>query len=327
MSRTPGCLVLAALLSVSACGKSESSEEDPPKKSSSKSGSAKTATASAASMGDDIVLENHEKAAVAWSVAADGAVMAQVRTLDGQPITEKVDGSIQWKVGNDVKSASLVSDPKKGVLVAQGPRLDADLTELTYKVTLEGAPLDGALHLPPGGTAQLVADGKATAKVTLAEGARGPHGGIIQVVGEDRVEIVSAEGAEDVRVYVLNEKLEVVELEDRTLTIAVVGDKGPEVIVLTPSEEKLYFVGKWKVVSEPSRITVVVKRPGKVHVAIVGWRPGVVLVVGKSAPKVKVKTKVYVGIGADVKIKEKGGPGGVKIDIKEHKGKTKIKIK
>jgi len=311
-------IALLALALLIGCGKSESSgDDDKPRRLSSKD--------EKSTLGDDVLIETHEKASIAWSVTSDGAVSAQVKTPDGQPVTEKVEGTIRWKSATgEAKSASLVSDPKKGVLVAQGPRLEADLTELEYTVTKDGAPLTGTLHLPPGGTAAIVADAKVSASVTVAADAKGPHGGVIQVVGDDRVEVVSEEGGEEVRVYVLNEKLEPVEVGDRTITIAVVSERGPEVVVLTPIEGKVYFVGKWRVVGEPARVTVVVRRPGRVRVAIIGWRPGVVLIVGRSAPRIKVRVKAWGG--ANVKIKE-GGPGGLKIDIKEHKGKTKIKFK
>ncbi len=313
--------LLAGVLLLSACGKSDHAEDDKPKRTSGKSG-----TESPQPLGDEALVEGYDDASIAWIVTSEGQVTAQVRNKDGQPVTEKVEGTLRWKSASGDKTASLVSDPKKGVLTAQGPRLEADLTAVDYTLTKDGQPMSGTLHLPPGGTAAVVEDGRTAASITVAADAKGPHGGTIQVVGDDRVEVVSDDAGDEVRVYLLDEKLEPVEVGERTVTIAVVSEKGPEVIVLTPVEGRVYFVGKWKVVGDPARVTIVVRRAGKVGVAVVGWRPGLVLRVGKGAPRVKIKVKGW-GPTVDVKIKGKEGPGGLKIDIKEHKGKTKLKIK
>jgi hypothetical protein len=111
----------------------------------------------------------------------------------------------------------------------------------------------------------------------------------------------------------------------RKITIAVGGPK-PEVIVLTGAPDVYYCVGHWHVVGEPPRVTVVVRNGPKVHVAIVGYRPGIKMKVA-GGPKVKVKVTGVGWGGPNVKVKV-GGPM-VKIDIKDHgpKGKVKVKFK
>jgi hypothetical protein len=105
--------------------------------------------------------------------------------------------------------------------------------------------------------------------------------------------------------------------------------------VLTPAPDGVYFIGHWRVVGDPPRLTVCVKRPGRVRVAIVGWHPGVKIHVG-GGPKVKVKVKggvVFGGPKVDVKVNGggpkvmvKGGGGGPAMVKVNPKGKVKIKL-
>lgn len=306
---------LALMLALSlGCGKNkdEGSRGEVPSEKSEKS-------AAAASL-----VEVFERGSVAWNVDASGQVLARVQHTDDGDISKDSKGTIEWTEAGEVKSAALKYDSDKAALVAQGPALQADLTEIRYTLVTQGEPVSGALHVPADGSGAIVADTKASAKVSV-EGVAAPHGGVIQVVGEDRMEIVADDDSDEVRVYLYDASWKPVVFVDHKITIAVGGAK-PEVIVLAPGPGSLYFVGAWHVVGEPSRVTICVKRAGKSHVAIVGYRPGVKLVVA-GGPKVKVKVK-GVGWGPSVKVKGSGGPV-VKIDIKEHgpKGKLKVKFK
>src|SRR5258708_831474 len=77
------------------------------------------------------------------------------------------------------------------------------------------------LHLPPGGTAELVAGAKAAAQVNV-DAKAGPHGGVIQVVGNERFEVVANESTGEARVYLLDPDLKVVAIGDRKITLGVV---------------------------------------------------------------------------------------------------------
>lgn len=303
--------VVGLMLALSAgCGKKK---DDPSREASSEK------RAESASL-----VEAFERGSVAWNVDASGQVLAHVHHNDDGDISKDSKGTIEWTENGQVKSAQLKYDSDHAALVAQGPALEADLTELRYTLVTQGEPVSGTLHVPADGSAAIVADTQASAKVSV-EGVVAPHGGVLQIVGEDRLEIVADDDSDEVRVYLYDASWKPVVFVDHKITIAVGGPK-PEVVVLAPGPGSVYFVGAWHVVGEPPRVTICVKRAGKSHVAIVGYRPGVKLYVA-TGPKVHVKVK-GVGWGPSVKIKGSGGPM-VKIDIKEKgpKGKFKMKFK
>ena len=303
-------IALMAVLAVG-CGKKKDSTEEPSKKESS---------AASASL-----VEAFERGSVAWNVSSNGEVLAHVHHNDDGDISKDSKGSIEWTENGAQKSAPLKYDPDRAALIAQGPALQADLTEIRYSLSVQNAePVTGALHVPADGSAMIVADTQASAKVSV-EGVVAPHGGVIQVVGDQRIEIVGDDDSDEVRVYVLDAGWKPITVVEHKVTIAVGGPK-PEVIVLAPSPDGLFFVGHWHVVGQPPRVTVYVKHKGVAHVCIVGYRPGVKLMVN-SGPKVHVKVKGG-GWGPSVKVNG-GGPAMVKIDIKEKgpKGKMKIKFK
>jgi hypothetical protein len=144
----------------------------------------------------------------------------------------------------------------------------------------------------------------------------------VQVVGDDRVEIVADKDSDEIRVYVLDAGGKPVAPGDRKITLAVNGDSN-EVVVLTPSSDGVYLVGNWKTKTDPSRITVSVRRGSTVHVAIVGWHPGAkLMVVGGPKWNVHVKDKGWkkVEIKHDKKDDDDHGPHGHGHDNGKHKG-------
>ena len=236
-----------------------------------------------------------------------------------------------------------------GMLVASGPSLTADLTEVDYTVAAAapaatpGAlppppppPLSGTLYVPPGGTAALVADENATIDagidMTTATGKPGPHGGVVQVVGGDPLEIAATKDG-TVRVYVLSPELaRPVAVGDRKITLGVVAER-PETVALVPDASLHFFVGHWHVHGDPLGITVHMNVGGRAHVAIVGHRPGAAVVVGVGAPVVRVAVAdrwddvdlrwwprasvgVNVGVGVDVGV----GVFGVEEHEHDHRG-------
>ena len=287
------------------------------------------ATVTAESIGDEdaIITEQHDNATVVWNVSADGQVKALVKSPDGKPIDKDVSGTVTWKgSGPDDTPVELplVFDAQAGMLVGTIPKLEGDLTELEYNIQVEGKPVAGTLHLPAGGTKELVLHAKASADIDIPEGKVGPNGGVIQVVGEDRIELVADEATGDVRVYVLDADFNPVQIEDRTIKLAIVGE-APETIVLVPDPGGLYFTGHMRAAVDPVRVTVAVGRPHvHTHVAVVGWHPGAVLVVGARAPRVRFRVaggwhghaKV---VGPKVEIHEPHPHADVKIHIKAPK--------
>lgn len=246
----------------------------------------------------DAFVEVHEGGSVAWNVGADGSVKAALTATDGKPIKDDVSGSLVWKANGEPKSVPLTLDAKTGVFVAAGPKLEADLTEIDYTFNVSSKPWTGALHVPVGGTAKLMADARAEAEIKVPEGKIGPNGGVIQVVGKDRLELVADEVSGEVRVYVLDPDFNVVAVGDRTISLGVVAE-APEIVALAAAEGGAYFVGKWKLAVDPLKVTIALRSAGATHVALVGYRPGAKVVVTAAAPRLKVRTKTKWAVRAD----------------------------
>jgi hypothetical protein len=225
------------------------------------------------------LIERFDRGSVAWNVTEDGQVLAHVHNKAGTDISKDVKGNIEWTANGKVQTAPLAYDASHESLVAVGPPLDQDLTEVRYNFVADTQPVVGALHVPMHGTSVIAVDTEAAAKVELSARV-GPHGGPIQVVGEDRIEIVAEPNTAHVRIYVLDGDLQPVVIGKRRVTIAVGGPR-PEVVVFAPGPDAMFFTGSWHVVAEPPRLTVAVHDPIiGLHVGVVGMLPGVPLLVG-----------------------------------------------
>jgi hypothetical protein len=248
-----------------------------------------------------VLMEQHEGATVVWAVKPDGQVRALVKGADDKPVEEGVTGTLSVKPSKDAApvTAELKLEEKTGgVLATTIPKLEADLTEVTYNLKVGGKPVKGVLHLPKGGTQELYDSAKVTAEATL-EGKKGPNGGIVQVVGEETFEIVADKKSGRVRVYLLDDDLKAVAIKDPKLKVklALTGSSS-ETVELKPDAKGLYFEGKLTVKTNPTKITVVVHVGDVVHVALCGWHPGVVIVVGPRAPGIVI----FVSVKWDVDV-------------------------
>ena len=299
IGRRSRCIVLVVAACALACSKKDAAE-DP------------ATTASAAPL-----IEAFSTGSVAWVVDKAGHIRADVKDANGVPIAKDATGTVEWKTDSgETHSAPLAYDADAKALVAVGPPPTQDITPLHYQIVAKGEHLAGTLHVPVGGTVALAADAK-----DGTTDAKGPHGGVIQVVGGDKLEIVAEDGSEDVRVYVLDAEGKPTAPGDRKITLALIADT-PEVVVLSPSDDGLYVMGKLHLKDDPSRITVVVRRASVAHVAIVGWKPGTRLIVSGGPPaKVKIHVKAN-GTALDIKVKDgPGAPAMVKVqDHGDHGG-------
>src|SRR6185295_15920709 len=132
---------------------------------------------------EEALTEQQPAAAVTWLVTPDGQVKAIVKSPDGKPLDKGVTGTVTAKPldkGAKPVTAKLEADAKPGAYMAALPKLEADLTDVSYKLEVDGKPVVGTLHLPRGGTKQLVTSAKAVEEAKLAPDAKGPNGGIVQ---------------------------------------------------------------------------------------------------------------------------------------------------
>src|SRR5260221_8297095 len=148
------------------------------------------------------IVQKGDRGTSTWTVGPDGLVGATLKDPDGNAIKGAVTGQVTFEpAGGTPTSVPVEYDPKTGVLVAKGPKLEADLTPVEYALVVDGKPWAGSLDVPKDGTQDLVDTSKQQA--ALPPNTVGPNGGVVQVVGPDRVEIV-ANKTGDVRAYVLD---------------------------------------------------------------------------------------------------------------------------
>jgi hypothetical protein len=297
-------VAIAAALAATCCGTT-----DPEK-------SAITSSSAEAALGADALVEEHDDGTVAFHIARSGEVKVKA-SAKASPASEP-SGTLTWSAAGVARTVPLSYDKATGLLIASGPALEADLTEVGYTIVVEGKPLGGTLHLPVGGTAELVASARAPAAVQVAEGKTGPHGGTIVVVAEDRLEIAVAEGGE-MRVYLLDGDLAPVSLGARTIKVGLVAES-PQIVALGTEPDGGHATGLWQGTSDPVRVTVAVSDGTTTRVVLVGYRPGARFVVGRAAPRVKVRIKGGWGASDDARVKTNGN-GGVKLDVKTGNGR------
>jgi hypothetical protein len=255
------------------------------------------------------LVQEHEHGTVAVIVGPDGRASALVKNADGTIAKGKITGQMTFGAGEDKKTVPVVVDEATGVIQATGPALTADVTPVSYAFVVDGQPWDGSIEVPPAGTDELVTAAKvqvdpATAKV-------GPHGGVVQIVGPDRIELVADKDAGQARVFVLDPELKPVELGDRKVTLAFrAGAPDVEIVHLVPEPKGRWLVAPIVLKDDPARITVVVNRGPVAHACIVGYTPTArLVVVGPKAPR----TRVFVGgewaWGPRVKVRGHHGHG------------------
>jgi hypothetical protein len=237
--------------------------------------------------GDQAFVETQPTGSVAWNVRPSGEVQAALRTKDGQPLPGPVTGTMQWTAPGQEPQTIPVAYAD-GTLTATGPKLAADVTEVKYAIDADGTPWTGVLHLPPGGTPEIVADATLAMKIQVPTGKVGPHGGRIQVVGPDRLELVSNAPTGEVRVYVLDANYAPVAVENRHVTLGVAAERS-EVVDLEPDPGGLYFAAVWGVNVDPWRLDATMRVGPSVYFGVWGYTPGLPLFVGPAAPRYAVR--------------------------------------
>ena len=254
-----------------------------------KKGGADLAASADTATPDRALTERYDDAVLAWVIAPDGTVRVALKPSETAAVDRGARISLVATPAGAAASTPvmLVYDPTTNFHTGKIPALSADVTELSYDATVADKPVKGVIHVPKGGTSELVDAGK-TASGKVPAGTKGPNGGVVQVVGNDVVEIAADKGGE-VRVYVLDDARKPVAVGTRTIKLAVGGPSG-EVIELTPDASGAYFKGKLTIKVNPSKLTVIVRgKPDAAPVVVLcGWNPGTVVVVGRSAPAINI---------------------------------------
>src|SRR5262249_27790604 len=155
--------------------------------------------------------------------------------------------------------------------------------EIRYTITVAGSGWAGALHLPAGGTDELEDSARRAARRPLPKGKTGPNGGIVQVGGDDVVEIVAGKTSGQGPGYGLDAGYKPVTIGNRKVKLGLVGDS-VEVDALAPGPGGLYFTGKLGAKVDPVKLTIADTDADHTDVVLCGYEPGVVVVVGPAAP-------------------------------------------
>jgi hypothetical protein len=272
----------------------------------------------------EAIVEENDNGSVAWAVAPTGEVKAVLKTPDGKPITKNVTGNLVFRAPTGETRVPVTVDAKTGVLVAAGPKLEDDITPISYDLIVDNKPWTGTLHIPRGGTIELAESAKVE---VIPPGKVGPNGGVIQMIGPDRVEVVAQKTSGQVRVYFLDPEFKVIAPPaDHKVKIALVGDTGPEVVVLNPAPQGgLFFVGSLGARVDPVRLTIAIATPQLTRTAIIGYAPHAHLIVGARAPRVHLLVAdtwdgpdvevVHRHRGHDVVVHEEVAIGGPSIHV------------
>lgn len=230
------------------------------------------------------ITEQHGDTAVTWLVGPDGDVTATVQHKGETVKPSDVDAKLLVKpLGTNEPSKEIPLIEKDGALRANIGKLDAPLTEMRYAMKVKDEPVDGVLHVPKDGTEELVASAIGAAKAKHMADAKGPHGGVVQVVGDDVVEVVGRRGSGDVRVYLLDDDLKPVKIEKQKIKLAVVG-AATDYVVLQPHDSGDYFSAELALKTDPTKITILIEDGDDVEVALVGYEPTEVILVGPGSP-------------------------------------------
>lgn len=240
------------------------------------------------------IVQQNPSGTSTWIVGPDGAVSAVLKDPSGNPIKGTVTGQMTFQNPDGTpQSVPVQYDPSTGVVTAAGPKLTADVTPVDYALTVDGKPWTGSLSVPMNGTQELADNAKLNAATPPPTS--GPHGGVVQLVGPDRVEVVANKGNGEVRAYLLDPSTnQPIDPGDRKITIALQGDQ-PETVILAPDPSAHFVVGHIRSRVDPVNVTVVVNDHGHSHACLVGWQPGAVVVVGPAAPRVHMLVDTWPG--------------------------------
>ncbi len=152
---------------------------------------------------DAAIVEASEDGSTAFVVDDEGRVTAALADPQGKPTTERSLKLNYVKEGEEAPTeVLLIPDANKQYFVGRGPVLEADITPVNYEISGGTKPIRGILHLPKGGTKVLALSAQAQA-VAHAQPILGPHGGRIERVGPDDVELLVDPDSGEARAWII----------------------------------------------------------------------------------------------------------------------------
>jgi hypothetical protein len=276
--------------------------------------SCRGATAEDVIQRESTLAEKTDQGTLYWDVKSNGSTELVIKDAAGNVVTSGVTGQVAYEpLGGVDPEVALEAKGDTGVWLADGPDLDDELTLVSYTLIVKGRPWTGTLHVPSDGTEGLVE----TAKLNAVAEVKGPHGGTIQVLGKQRFEVVADAGSAQMRVYLVGDA----KVRPKHVRFAVDAER-PELVELEWDPDG-YYVAEVTVERPRAATLVVVDDDDDVRVALIGHRPGVVVMIG--APPVFWVRRDW-GPPGRARGHYKGTPwgppghGGVRFHGKEGKG-------
>ena len=251
-----------------------------------------------------------------WNIASDGEAALVMENPAGAIQRSSVTGQLTFvsEDGKKTKTVPLTLDEKAGVLRGDGPNLDPAVTEIRYALSLNGKPWTGALYLPKSGTKGLVETAKSNPSTSVS---KGPNGGDVQVIDGQRFEIVADSGNGETRVYLLDSGK-----KPKKLKLALDADPPTQVELMLHADG--YYVTTLEVARTPRKVSlVVVDDDDDAHVMVVGYRPGVILVIDRRPFFWVERGWGHPGLARGHYKGTPRGPPGQNKDGNGHKGKSK----
>ncbi|MBK6512551.1 MAG: hypothetical protein IPM79_23090 [Polyangiaceae bacterium] len=235
---------------------------------------------------EEAFVERYDDGSVVFLVDPSGSTKVAVAGADGKPAADRSVKLFIEEAPEKETEIALEHQPDKRLYVGAVPELTATLTPVRYEISGGASPWKGILHLPPGGTKEL----KLTAKVAAdahAEPLEGPHGGRIERIGEDDVEILIDPDSGETRAWIIVEG-RVVPPGERTISfyfdrhhIETYPDQNDSFYAKATFSADFSF-------SLTRKVSVVLGSGGRVHTHLFGFRPHVYFYAARPCIDVRV---------------------------------------
>lgn len=231
------------------------------------------------------IVEASEDGSSAFVVDPEGRVTAALAGPDGKPTTDR---TVKLNFVNDGATAPrdvlLIPDSERRYLTGHGPTLDADITPVSYEITGGPKPIRGVLHIPRGGTKALVTSSAVVAAAHVAP-VLGPHGGRIERVGDDDVELLIDPDSGEARAWVIVDG-KVVPPNDREVGLYLDG----RYVDCWPDQNDSFYVkldARFEV-RALHKVSLALTTHEHVHAVVWGFRPHVAVYIARPAIDVRV---------------------------------------
>ncbi len=268
------------------------------------------------------IVEGFDDGSAAFAVAPDGPVKIALADTTGAPIPDR-GATLTYEIPETGKSLEvpLHVDPTTHYLIATGPELASVITPVHYEIKGGSRVWVGVLQLPAGGTKALN-DSATAAAAVHATPIVGPHGGRIERIGNDDVELLVDKDAADVHAWIIVDG-KAIAPEDRTI-VTMLDDRRVE---LTADASGTFYakvsVDAGFSLAAVHKVTCVLTRAKSVWFVEYGFRPHVYVYAPRAVVDVGVSASVKGSVAVDVHTDDDQGHGDHDHDAKhsgEHHG-------